>query len=185
MGHEDRPISLRRASAHVLVHSKRAEALVGVMDLALHGIDVEPQSADAVYDELVLCRYPQTMLSAGTVDLNLKSGPSHCPSPYGGVAPDSVVGCSGTVAYVLSVENLTVFHELALGHAGANAGLLLYTAGYPGRGFRAAYARLLECLPREVPVYHWGDSDADGFLIAEALASTCDEADREIGRAHV
>src|SRR3546814_20443938 len=63
---------------------------------------------------------------------------------------------------------------------GANAGLLLYTAGYPGRGFRAAYARLLECLPREVPVYHWGDSDADGFLIAEALASTCDEADREL-----
>src|SRR3546814_10073735 len=68
-------------------------------------------------------RYPQTMLVAGTVDLNLKSGPIHCPSPYGGVAPDSVVGCSGTVAYVLSVENLTVFHELALGHAGANAGL--------------------------------------------------------------
>src|SRR3546814_253731 len=180
MGHEDRPISLRRASAHVLGHSKRAEALVGVMDLALHGIDAEPQSADAVYDELGLMRYPQTMLVAGTVDLNLKSGPIHCPSPYGGVAPDSVVGCSGTVAYVLSVENLTVFHELALGHAGANAGLLLYTAGYPGRGFRAAYARLLECLPSEVPVYPWGASAEAGFLIAEALATTGDEADREL-----
>src|SRR3546814_14989895 len=85
------------------------------MDLALHGIDAEPQSADTVYDELGLMRYPQTMLVAGTVDLNLKSGPIHCPSPYGGVAPASVVGCSGTVASVLSVENLTVFHELALG----------------------------------------------------------------------
>src|SRR3546814_5835683 len=52
-------ISPRRASAHVLGHSKRAEALVGVMDLALHGIDAEPQSADAVYDELGLMRYPQ------------------------------------------------------------------------------------------------------------------------------
>src|SRR3546814_11835590 len=101
-------------------------------------------------------RYPQTMLVAGTVDLNLKSGPIHCPSPYGGVAPDSVVGCSGTVAYVLSVENLTVFHELALGHAGANAGLLLYTAGSPGRGFRAAYARPLDCLPRDRERVGWG-----------------------------
>src|SRR3546814_12440431 len=45
MGHEDRPISLRRASAHVLGHSKRAEALVGVMDLALHGIDAEDRKS--------------------------------------------------------------------------------------------------------------------------------------------
>src|SRR3546814_13400220 len=58
--------------------------------------------------------------------------------------------------------------------------LFPYTTRFRSRGFRAAYARLLECLPREVPVYHWGDSDADGFLIAEALASTCDEADREL-----
>src|SRR3546814_19866338 len=99
MGHEDRPISLRRASAHVLGHSKRAEALVGVMALALHGIDAEPQSADAVYDELALMRYPQTMPVAGTVDLTLTSGPIHCPSTFGGVAPASVSGRSHHIAH--------------------------------------------------------------------------------------
>src|SRR3546814_7386274 len=48
MGHEVRPISLRRASAHVLAHSTRADALVGVMVLALHGIYSDPHSAAAV-----------------------------------------------------------------------------------------------------------------------------------------
>src|SRR3546814_12662184 len=97
MGHEDRPISLRRASAHVLGHSKRAEALVGVMDLALHGIDAEPQSADAVYDELGLMRYPQTILAAGTVDLNLKSGPIYCPTHPASIAPHPFARSSGHV----------------------------------------------------------------------------------------
>ncbi len=32
------------------------------------------------------------------------------------------------------------------------------------------YVRLLQSLPKEVPVYHWGDVDEGGYRIASVLA---------------
>lgn len=65
---------------------------------------------------------------------------------------------------VLTIENETVFnkmkqqnHDLAL----------IYTAGFPGKAVR----KFIEMLPDEVELFHWGDSDPEGYEIAAILNS--------------
>ncbi|MFA5439827.1 Wadjet anti-phage system protein JetD domain-containing protein, partial [Dehalococcoides sp.] len=70
---------------------------------------------------------------------------------------------------VISIENQTTFHEEARARHEENV-LLIYTAGMPNSPWRDMYVRILQGLPREVPVFHWGDIDEGGFRIASVLA---------------
>jgi len=104
------------------------------------------------------------------------------PSPFVALAPKSIraVVLGELVRTVLTVENLTVFHELAAGRAGLLIEhLVLFTAGMPAPSFIAFYERLLQTLTDRA-LYHWGDIDPGGFRVAACLARAADRSGRRL-----
>lgn len=177
-------VALRRVSARLFHDSKRIEALTPALDLLLSGDLSSPLSApEAVWSQLGLAKHPQPFLCAGEATLVLSSGRElTLPAPYIGIAPRTLAsirfapGCR----YVLSVENLTTYNELAEGRAGALAGVLLYTAGMPSPNFARAYATVVAAMPATVTLWHWGDIDRGGFRIAAALNAIARSHGRQV-----
>lgn len=70
----------------------------------------------------------------------------------------------------MTVENLTTFHEIASGRAGAlTSHLIVFTAGMPAPSFLQFYERALRNLGSRA-LYHWGDIDPGGFRVAACLS---------------
>lgn len=183
-GHR-RDVSERRISAQLFGDSKRIERMSTAIDLmtASSFDEAEPRTQLAVLAELGLLKHPQPMLVSGVLELVLGRNPSdarvlQAPFPYIGIAPQHVYSVRGTPSYVLSVENLTIFHELANEGAGPITGVLLYTGGYPTPTMLKAYRLMLQTFG--VPVWHWGDTDLGGFRIANVLANAAMEVGRSV-----
>lgn len=180
-----RDISERRVSARLFGDSKRIESLSAALDLmTAPAFDrAESRTQSEVLAALGLLKHPQSMLVSGPIELaigrdQLSATPMSIAFPYLGVAPHHVFAASGSPAYVLSVENLTIFHELANEAAGPLSGVLLYTGGYPGPAMLRAYEIILRSIDR--PVWHWGDTDLGGFRIANLLATVATHAGRSL-----
>lgn len=170
--------SLRRFSNQVFGDSKRVDDLAVALDLLTRVPDDPPRQNSEVFADLGLMIHPQPFLIAG-IDLQIVMGDAsthQVVAPYLGIAPQTLRAVIGGARYVLSVENLDIFHELALGGAGPIHGILLYTAGMPSPAWRMAYRRVLEGIAKETPVYHWGDTDIGGVRILEKLHRTAQEA---------
>jgi hypothetical protein len=176
---EERPnareVAVRRVSARLFADSKRVEAIHVALDLLTGSMDAEPASPEEVWMRLGLIKHPQPFQCAGDAVLLLVDGREQIiAAPYTAVAPRTVAGIrfSTSCRYVLTVENLTTFNELADGIAGPIAGLVLYCAGMPGLSFALAYSKVVAALPPGARLYHWGDIDRGGYRIAAALAAT-------------
>lgn len=63
---------------------------------------------------------------------------------------------------VVTIENESTFNRMKESGRGR---ALVYTAGYPAK----AVCRLIGLLPRTVELFHWGDSDPEGYEIAAAV----------------
>ncbi len=165
---------VRVLSRNLFRDSKRIEALARHIDLlTADGLGAPVRRPEEVFNALGLVKEPQPFLVAGSGRLELAASPD-CPvaRPFVGVSNRHVTGYSGTPAWVLSIENLTTFHQ-ASQHADAGNGLILYTGGMPSPSWCRAYSAILASIPERTPVYHWGDIDQGGFRIAAHLRSTC------------
>jgi hypothetical protein len=165
---------VRVLSRNLFRDSKRIEALARHIDLLTAREPGAPvRRPEEVFNALGLVKEPQPFLVAGSGRLALEASPD-CPvaRPFVGVSNRHVSGYSGTPAWVLSIENLTTFHQ-ASQHADARSGLIVYTGGMPSPSWCRAYSAILDCIPEQTPVYHWGDIDQGGFRIAAHLRSTC------------
>lgn len=159
-------VTVRRVSAQLFRNSKHIESLRYILTGLL------PDGYTEFSDQMAylgLVRHPQPMLLAGHASIQTRQGSLVLPKPYLGVAPAELLSLdAGQARWLLTVENLTIFHELAVGQGGPLQGLVLYTGGMPSPAFVAAYLRILDCLP-EAALYHWGDIDRGGFRIAQRL----------------
>lgn len=63
---------------------------------------------------------------------------------------------------VLTIENETVFNKMKQTNPEF---AMIYTAGFPGRAVR----KFIKMLPTDVQLFHWGDSDPEGYEIAAIL----------------
>ena len=171
---EDVPI--RRLSANLFSDSKRIESIGSALDvLTAESMEVPWRDFEDVFSGLGLVKHPQPVLIAGSGVVELEDGTSlTIPKPYVGLAPQSIrrITLSDGDSYVLTVENLTTFHEIALEKAGNVSGVVIYTAGMPSPALLRVY-RL--CIQESLPGddgrrFHWGDIDLGGFRIAACLA---------------
>ncbi|PNS09025.1 Wadjet anti-phage system protein JetD domain-containing protein [Solilutibacter silvestris] len=154
--------------------TKRIETLSRHIDLLTAEQLTSPaRQQEEVFSALGLVKEPQPFLVAGTGSLML-SGSQDCriAQPFIGVSNQHITGYSGAPSWVLSIENLTTFHQ-ASQHPDAESGLILYTGGMPSPSWCRACAHILETIPKQVPVYHWGDIDQGGFRIAAHLRNAC------------
>ena len=124
-----------------------------------------------------LVKLPQPVLLSGQGLVELTDG-TRLPiaSPYIGLPPQSIkrVVLDEGARYIFSVENLTTFHELALGKAGSVCGLLMYTAGaipISSKGVSAGHGRI------PVFAYPKGSNvptdNAEGKMLMRILFSSC------------
>jgi hypothetical protein len=179
-------VPVRRLSAALNLGSKRVESLYRIIDALVQGdISSPAREQEDVFSSIGLVKFPPTLLISGDLCVNLANGQSLLVAcPYMGVAPAAVESIGVDKAHLihlLTVENLTTFHELALRRAmDAPNTVLLYTGGWPSPSWRRVYTLLLSHLPPEAKIFHWGDVDGSGFGIADTLASCCEEAGRNL-----
>lgn len=172
-------VPIRRISAALLFDSKRLEALTPILDALLQGdLLLDSREEEDVLNEIGLIKYPPTILVSGPVSISLTGDqvpqlPRH---PYIGLAPETISSVRYTQEshpILLTVENLTTFHEMARMNNTQREIVLLYTGGMPSPSFKRVYAEFLAALPDDGAVYHWGDCDLGGFRIADHLAQCC------------
>lgn len=170
-----RPTAVRRISASLFRRSKYAERLVPLIDFMTAKTDelslANPLVVSAeVLGRIRLIRYAQPILLAGGQHLTFVDGQTRpIASPYEGVAPDSLASISGAPRYVMTVENLTTFHELTSSQDRSEGALILYTAGQPSPSFISCYQRIAQSTGCQ-RFLHWGDVDGNGIEIAGRLA---------------
>lgn len=176
-------IPVRRLSALLMQDSKRIESLYSVIDaLWQNNLSAQHRSQDEVFSEIGLVKFPPTFLIAGNVGVNYGGTILPVLIPYVGFSPSEINAfqinpeCVG----ILTVENLTTFHELAATRLDCPNLVIVYTGGMPSRSWASAYRQLLNSMPNNALVWHWGDIDIGGFRIADRIASICREADKHL-----
>jgi hypothetical protein len=88
--------------------------------------------------------------------------------PWSAVNPDLVAGCKADgddPDFIMTVENWTSFNGQCreIGH-----GAVIYTHGFPPPPVRLLVGRMAALWPH-APIFHWGDVDAGGLLIADSI----------------
>lgn len=167
-------LAVRTVSSALFKDSKRLEALEPWLDLLTAPQLQDPRrSAEEVFADLGLVKYPPAVYVAGNARVLLGDGRSlSVPPPFVALAPRAIAGLELAIEIhtLLTVENLTTFHELASGRAGAlTSHLVMFTAGMPAPSFLQFYERALRSLGSRA-LYHWGDIDPGGFRVAACLA---------------
>ncbi len=171
---------LRRESARIFRDSKRLEKLTPWLDLLLTGeLAASGLESEHLWSSLGLRREPQPVLVSGHGTAILTDATAALCRPYLGLPVDAVRSIETRARYVLTIENLTSFHDAARAAAGRD-GLLIYTGGMPSPAWCAFFARLLTALPAGTQVYHWGDIDEGGFRIAAHLAAIASSAGKPL-----
>lgn len=171
---------LRRESVRIFRDSKRLEALSPWLDLLLTG-ELTASGLDnaQIWSALGLRREPQPVLVAGHGTAILPQTTIALCRPYLGLPVDAVRTIETQARYVLTIENLTSFHDAARAMPNGDV-LLIYTGGMPSPAWRAFFARLLGSLPADCRLYHWGDIDEGGFRIAAQLAMVVNAEGRNL-----
>lgn len=176
---------LRRESARLFGDSKRLETLTPWLDLVDSGQLQAVGSVEEahVWAALGLHKAPPPLLLAGRGLLHLEHGELPLIRPWLGVPPESLRAVQTSARSLLSIENLSSFHDAA--RLLDDDTLLLYTGGMPSPAWRRAYGGILRSLPADTCIYHWGDIDQGGFRIASVLAHSTAEAGRHLRPWHM
>ncbi|MDD1980427.1 Wadjet anti-phage system protein JetD domain-containing protein [Pseudomonas asiatica] len=167
---EDRIV--RQLSTELFGNSKRLEALSKQLDLLTsEALNAPARHWSEVFGAIGLTKEPQPFLVAGTGKLQL-ADQTDCPiiRPFLGVANTVVTGYVGSPVWLLTIENLTTFHQAARALGNISSGVVVYTAGMPSPSWGEAYVRILSSLPTTTSIYHWSDHDEGGFRIAARVA---------------
>lgn len=173
---------LRHLSVLLFKNSKRLEALCKHIDiLTAETFNSPARHWSEVFGSIGISKEPQPFLVAGTGQLQLIDGTA-CPivRPYLGVANTAISGYRGEPDWLLTIENLTTFHQAAKAIGGNLKGLVVYTAGMPSPSWGKAYIEILAQIPASTRVYHWGDHDEGGFRIAARIAQFAAQLGRAI-----
>lgn len=127
--------------------------------------DAPPREALAAFG---IEKFPQPVLLRGS--LCLSGGVRLDGRPYVGVPPEwlDTVTVDGQPDYFLVIENLASFNRHV--REVDDAGIILYSGGFPALAVLKAIRRMDALLPAHVPFFHWGDVDADGVRILQHIA---------------
>lgn len=176
-------LPIRRLSATLFSDSKRIETLAPVLDVLLQNdLQALQRSDEEVFGELGLVKFPPTLLVAAEGVVHLADVRAALLRPYIGLAPQAIQSFSGMdgARQVLSVENLTTFHELSRQLKRDDGRVLIYSAGMPSPSWLRIYGLLLAAVPAGAAVIHWGDADAGGFRIAHYIAAAAARSEHRL-----
>lgn len=162
-------LPINEASGKLFKDTKRIKKLAAPIDVLLSGDINSNRPSSEVWDAIGLFREEHPIRMAGNVIVERERASGCLDVPYSGFPASTVKRLGSIPLLVMTIENQTTFHSEARRRYHENV-LLIYTSGMPNPPWREMYVRLLQELPKEVPVYHWGDVDEGGFRIASVIA---------------
>lgn len=175
-------VTVRRLSTRLGFDSKHLEALAPALDLLrADRLDDPPTEREDLFSALGIVKHPLPVLLAGPALIRLAGkAVLNAPVPYVGLAPNSIeqVEPIASCRRVLSIENLTTFHELT--ETRPQDTLLLYSNGMPSPSWKRFYDRVLDGLPDTCQSIHWGDIDVGGYRVAAQIAVLCRARGRKL-----
>lgn len=173
-------LPIRQFSTKCLKHSKRAEALTPFVDVLLSdSITTPPRTEAQVWQELDIFREEQPVLMAGNVKIKRTRLTAFLDMPYSGFHADAVLSAESNIDKILTIENLTTFHDYAKKFSDKET-LIIYTAGMPSPSWVRMYLRLVQSFDHFTPIEHWGDIDEGGFRIAAFIAQNLKSVGRKL-----
>jgi hypothetical protein len=174
---EQEGLDLRRFSVRLLGNSKAVESLLGRLSgLLRRNPDWSIWQADAdLFRALGLEKFPPALFIKGPLVLNYDGAHWDLTAlrPFVGLSPDAVnqIQASAPVPYLLTIENLASFQRQV--REIPDAGVVIYTAGFPAPALVRVLGQLDQCLPDDCPFYHWGDRDIGGLRILARVVAAC------------
>lgn len=174
---EQEGLDLRRFSVHLLGDSKAVESLLGrLVGLLRRNPDWSQWQEDAdLFRALGLEKFPPALYIKGPLVLNYGGTDWDLTSlrPYVALSPDAVnqIQASAPVPYLLTIENLVSFQRQV--REIQDAGVVIYTAGYPAPALVRVLGELDRALPANCSFYHWGDRDIGGLRILARVVAAC------------
>ena len=162
-------LPINEASGKLFKDTKRIKKLAAPIDVLLAGDVNSNRPSSEVWEAIGLFREEHPVRMAGNVIIERERVTSYIDIPYSGFPAATIKRIGSPPLSVMTIENQTTFHSEARRRYNENV-LLIYTAGMPNPPWREMYVRLLQSLPKDVPVFHWGDVDEGGFRIASVLA---------------
>lgn len=175
-------VLLRRESIRMFNDSKRIEKLSRWLDLLAEGsLVASGLSRNEIFSALGLHKEPQPFLIAAEAIVTNGDIESRLFRPYHGLPTADVerFQFDPDPECVVTVENKATFHEMALLAKGTRA-CVIYSGGMPSSAWKKAYAKVLESVHNNVPIYHFGDLDVGGFRIAHAIFDVAGEYGRTL-----
>lgn len=172
-------LPINEASGKLFKDTKRIKKLAAPIDVLLSDDISSNRPSSEVWEAIGLFREEQPVRMAGNVIIERERVTSYLDAPYSGFPAITIKRIGSLPLSVMTIENQTTFHSEARRRHDENV-LLIYTAGMPNPPWREMYVRLLQGLPKDVPVYHWGDVDEGGFRIASVLAQEAVKAGHTI-----
>ncbi|HEY0562693.1 MAG TPA: Wadjet anti-phage system protein JetD domain-containing protein [Methylophilus sp.] len=168
-------LPINEASGKLFRDTKRIKKLVGPIDVLLSGDVSSNRPVSEVWEAIGLFREEHPVRMAGNVIIERQRVTGVLDAPYSGFPAATIHKIVDQPRFVMTIENQTTFHSEARRRWDENV-LLIYTAGMPNPPWCEMYVRLLHSLPKDVPLYHWGDVDEGGFRIASVLAQEARKA---------
>lgn len=168
-------LPINEASGKLFKDTKRIRKLAAPIDVLLSGDINSNRPSSEVWEAIGLFREEHPVRMAGNVIIERERVTSYLDAPYSGFPAMTIKRLGSKTLSVMTIENQTTFHSEARRRYKENV-LLIYTAGMPNPPWREMYVRLLQDLPKDVPLYHWGDVDEGGFRIASVLAQEANKA---------
>ncbi|MFT5421988.1 MAG: hypothetical protein ACI9D5_002754 [Candidatus Endobugula sp.] len=85
--------------------------------------------------------------------------------PYLEIPPDGIINLTSlqNPDYILFIENKTTFERYS--REIDDKGWVFYTNGFPSRRWQDLFKNIVDLVPKDTPVYHWGDLDEGGYRI--------------------
>lgn len=119
---------------------------------------------------------PHPCLIAGPITLEDQRIPTR---PYLGLPPESidVLGVAEAPEWILTIENLASFNR-QVRECPTTSGIVVYTGGFPSAAVTKAIERLVRLV--NCQIWHWGDVDGGGVLIAHQIDKLLESAGKQL-----
>ncbi len=178
---EGQLVSIRIFSQRLFRDSKHLEqkVLKRLVGLAKQASGEYRDTEEEWLDFLGLSRNPQSVWLCGPLTLKMRSGNEVNTSVFPGGTGlsrrtiEEIEWMATPAKRVLTIENLTTYHQWIEQHAGdLSDQLVVYTGGYPHRVLQMFFTKLAEtlsCADDSIEIYHWGDIDLGGIRIFEYI----------------
>jgi len=177
---EGKVVSVRILSQRLFQDSKHLERQVmkRLLTLTRQASGEHRETDEEWLDFLGLARNPQSVLLCGPLDFQ-SGGKKVCTGDFpgglglSGQTIESMADLSTSARRIVTIENLSSYHQWLEQHAGLNGEeLVIYTGGYPQRILQTFLKKLsnsIKNVTNSPETCHWGDIDLGGIRIFEYL----------------